>query len=224
MRDPRALHGLTPHRVGERREALDLGGLALRRLGEPLLVGLARREVLRVRALVLDELARFVVRLAVDVDDARDRVVEEIEIVAHDHERPAVGTQQVQQPGPRVGVEMVRRLVEQEQLASREQDPHELQPTSLTTGERAEGEIKPVIGEPDPRCEASHLRLGRVPAGRLEALLELGEARHVARRRVLFDADPGLLELLLEAVEPLPGEDVAEAARVVGDRVGTRVL
>ena len=50
----------------------------------------ARREVLRVGALVLDERAGALLRLAVDVHDAGDRLVEEVEVVAHDEQRAAV--------------------------------------------------------------------------------------------------------------------------------------
>ena len=52
-------------------QAADLRVLARRDLGAALLVGLARDEVLRVRAAVLDELA------LVEVQHARDRLVEQ---------------------------------------------------------------------------------------------------------------------------------------------------
>ncbi len=65
-------------------EPADLRLLARRELRPALLVGLPRDEVLRVRAAVLDELA------FVEVQDARDRLVEQREVVADDEQRAAV--------------------------------------------------------------------------------------------------------------------------------------
>ena len=95
--------------------------------------------------------------------------------MAHDEQRAAVRAQQLQQPVAGVGVEVVRRLVEQEQLTAGEEDAHELEPPALTTGERAEGEVEAIVGEPDARRELAHLRLGRVAAFRLELLLGAAE-------------------------------------------------
>ena len=98
----------------------------------------ARVEVLGVRALVLDERAGALLRLAVDVHDTRDRFVEEVEVVAHDEQRAAVRPQELEQPGAGVGVEVVGGLVEQEQVAAAEEDAHQLDAAPLTAGERAE--------------------------------------------------------------------------------------
>ena len=104
----RATRGVRSRRPGGRR-----------RLREPLLVAIAGGEVLRVRALVLDERAGRVLGLAVEVDDARDGVVEQVEVVAHDdaaRRGSCAGSLSSHVAG--VGVEVVGGLVEQEQVAA----------------------------------------------------------------------------------------------------------
>ena len=105
-----------------------------------LLVGLPRDEVLRVRAAVLDELA------LVEVQHARDRLVEQLEVVADHEQRAAVRPQELHEPLLGVDVEVVRRLVEQQEVAAREQDARELDAPPLTAGERGDREVEPVGG------------------------------------------------------------------------------
>ena len=98
-------------------------------------------------------------------------------------------------------------------------------PAPLTAGERAEGEVETVVGEADAGGELAHLRLGRVPAVRLELLLRGPEALDVAARRCLPPSRPAAFSSRVgELVEPAPGEHVGEAVGVVGHRVGAGVL
>ena len=113
LRHARSLGGLATHRVGERLQAGDLRVRAVCRSGQPLLVALPAREVLGVRTPVLDESTGGVLGFAVDVDDARDRVVQQVEVVAHDDQRTAERPQQREEPGAGVGIEMVGGLVEE---------------------------------------------------------------------------------------------------------------
>ena len=179
LRGARPLRGRVPHRVGERPQPADLGLLARRELGAPFLVGLARDEVLRVRAAVLDELA------LVEVQHARDRLVEQREVVADDEQRAAERAQERHQPRLGVDVEVVRRLVEQQEVAAREQDARELDAPALTTGERADREVEAVAGEPEARADAPHFGFGRVAARGAERVLGVAEGAHVARRRIV---------------------------------------
>ena len=77
-------------------------------------VGFPRDEVLGVGAPVFDDLA------LVEVQDARDGLVEQREVVTHDEQRPAERPQERHQPG------------EQHEVTAREQDPRELRPPPLT--------------------------------------------------------------------------------------------
>ena len=110
-------------------------------------------EVLRVRAVVLDELA------VVEVQDARDRLVEQREVVADDEQRAAERAQERHQPFLGVDVEVVRRLVEQQEVVAGEQDARELDPPAFTTRERADREVEAIGGEPESGRDAPHLRL-----------------------------------------------------------------
>ena len=58
---------------------------------------------------------------------AGDRLVEQVEVVAHDEQRAAVRAQELEQPVAGVGVEVVGGLVEEEQVAAAEEDAHELE-------------------------------------------------------------------------------------------------
>ena len=69
----------------------------------------------------------------VEVEHARDRLVEQVEVVADDEQRAAVVAQEPEQPLLGVDVEVVRRLVEQQHVAAGEQDPGQLDPPPLAT-------------------------------------------------------------------------------------------
>ncbi len=149
------LGGLAAHLVGEGREALDLRGLLGGDLDQALLVPGPGGEVLGVGALVLDDLADGLLGLAVEVDDPGDGLVEQIEVVADDEQGAAVGAQELEQPVAGVGVEVVRRLVEQQQVAAREEDAGQLEPAPLAAGEGAEGQSRRSGRRPRPstrRC------------------------------------------------------------------------
>ena len=83
--------------------------------------------------------------------------------------------QESDEPFLGVVVEVVGRLVEEQELAAREQDAGELHPAPLTTGERVDGEIEPALGEPEPGRDAADLGLRRVPTGVAELLFGPGE-------------------------------------------------
>jgi hypothetical protein len=84
---------------------------------------------------------------------------------------------------------VVGGLVEQEQVAAREQDAHQLEAPALAAGQRAEREVEPVVGEPDPGGDLADLRLGLVAARGLEPLHRLGDPVDVVGRCVLGPGD-----------------------------------
>ena len=120
---------------------------------------------------VLDELA------LVDVQHARDRLVEQLEVVT-DHEEPAAERpQELHEPLLGVDVEVVRGLVEQEEVAPREQDPRELDSPALTARERGDRKVEPVGAEAEPGGDAPNLGVGRVAAGVPERVFGVAVAR-----------------------------------------------
>ena len=175
-------------------------------------------EVLAVGALVLDELA------LIEVEDARDRLVEELEVVADDEEGAPVAAEEPHEPRLGVGVEVVGRLVEEEDVAAGEQDAGELDPPSLAAGEDVDGKVHAVGGEAEAGADPSDLGLGRVAAVGLVVLLGLGVAGDVAVRGILLEAEAQLLDALRLFVEPPSAEDVAEGGGVDAAAPGAGLL
>ena len=102
-----------------------------------------------------------------------------------DHDQPAlVRLEELAQPDDRVGVEVVGGLVEQQRLGAGEQDPGQLDPAALATGEGLQR-----LGRGSaPRCRGCcaivrGLGLGGVPA----AGVQLGVGARVALHRPLAD-------------------------------------
>jgi hypothetical protein len=142
-----------------------------------------------------------------------------------DHEQRAlVGTQMLEQPVARVGIEMVRGLVEQQQVAAGEQDARKFQPASFTTRERAHGEVEAGIVEADARHDSPRLGLGGVAAQALELLLGLAEGADGRVGAVLLHRDGELREAVGGHVEIATGQHTRQAVRVRRGLVGTGIL
>ena len=218
------LGGLGAEAVDERLEAVDLLGLALRRLGQPDLVLGAGVEVLGVGALVLLDGADAGVVVALEVQDAGDGLVEQVEVVADHEQRAPVGAHEAEQPLLGVAVEVVGGLVEEQEVAAGEQDPGDLHPAPLAARQRTDRQVEAVALEPEAGGDPAHLALGRVAAVDPELLLRPGEAGDRPLRRVLLHLDPQLLDPDHGLVEPAAGEDVADGGGGVVDAVEPGVL
>ena len=120
-----ALFSLSPHHLGQQAQPLDLRLLAMRQRRQPLLLEPPGGLVLRVGAAVLDQAA------GVEVQDAGDRRVEQAEVVADDDHRAPVIAEEVHEPRLGVGVEVIGRLVEKQQVGLREEHPRKLHPAPL---------------------------------------------------------------------------------------------
>ncbi len=84
---------------------------------------------------------------------------------------PLCAGQEAAQPGDRVGVEVVGRLVEQQGAAAvlarvAEQDAGQLDAAALAAGEGADGLGQHPVGQPQVGADPGGLGLGRVPAER----------------------------------------------------------
>ena len=102
-----------------------------------------------------------------------------------DHDQAAlVRAQEVAQPHDRVGVEVVRRLVEQQRLRVAEQDPGQLDPPALAAGQRAERLGEDALGQPQARADLGRLGLGRVAAGARRTAPAGAAYRRIARSAV----------------------------------------
>ena len=94
--------------------------------------------------------------------------------MADHHQAATVGAQVVAQPGDRVGVQVVRRLVQQQHLGVAEQDPGQLDPPPLAPGQGAERLVHHPVGQPEAGGEGRRLRFGRVPAQHGHPLFQPG--------------------------------------------------
>ncbi len=187
----------------------------------PLLVALALLQVL-LPAHVVD-VEHLAVR--VEVEDAVHDLADEVDVVAdHDH-AALVLLEEVAQPDHGVGVEVVRRLVQDQRAGVREQDAGQLDAAPLAARQGPEGLVQDAVRQGEVRGDRCGLRLRRVPAAREELLLQ----GRVAVDRLLGDrgvggahALRGLGHLQRDGAEPAGVED-AGARELVGV-AGPRVL
>src|SRR5215210_1439122 len=96
---------------------------------------------------------------AVELEDPAGDVVEEVAIVGDGDDGALVGLEEALEPRHRLRVEVVRRLVEQEQVRGGEQEPAERDAAALTAGQRRHVAIP--VREPE--------RVHRAVEGGLEA-------------------------------------------------------
>ncbi len=132
----------------------------------------------------------------------------------------AVRPEELHEPLLRVDVEVVGRLVEQQQVAAREQDPGEVDPPAFATRQRGDRQVEPVGAQPEPGRDPPDLRLRRVSTRVAERVFRVAVGAHVARRRVGGHALVQLLEPAGRRVEPARREHVRERRAV--DALPTR--
>ena len=144
-------------------------------------------EPARVVALVGDAAA------AVELEDPAGDVVEEVPVVRDRDDGALVVGEEALEPEHRFGVEVVRRLVEQQQVGRREEQPAERDAPALAAGERRtsrspSGQPQRVhrvveLGVELPRVAAVDLILHRCLLGeqRVEVGVGLGEAARRSR-------------------------------------------
>src|SRR5207244_10358807 len=137
--------------------------------------------------------------------DTRDGAVEELTVVRNDHGRPRQVVDEPLEPREAVEVEVVRRLVEEEDIEAREQDGGELRARRLAARQPAELRVG--------RNTQVDLRADRVRAG--------VEIRASQREETVERTCMGIDELRLvdqsarERVELRRGDGNAGAAREV---------
>ncbi len=164
-------------------------------------------EPARVIALVGDTAA------AVELEDPPGHLVEEIAVVGHGHDGPGVVFQETLQPGDQFGVEMVGRLVEQQQIGPLQEKPAQCHPAPLAARQIGD------LGVARRAAQRVHRDLDgavEVPSSRLlDLFLQLalfGDQRiHLGFREVLGKACADRLETVdqrLGLSQPL--DDVAE--------------
>ena len=131
--DLRRLGRLIPEAIDEFFDALNVFVLAPFRFAQALEIGFALLEILRVVGVVLGDLAQR------QVGDVRDDGIEEVAVVRDHDDGSWIRYQIFLEPVTRLEIEMIGRLVEQQQIGLAEQQLRECEPHLPSAGE--------VIGE-----------------------------------------------------------------------------
>jgi hypothetical protein len=176
-------------------DAGDLLGLVLRRLLLRLDPRLARGEVVVVAAGKLRQLA------AIQLHDPPHHPVQEVTIVGDDDERPLPPVEEPLQPADRLEVQVVRGLVQEEQVGRREEKAREGDAHPPAPRQIRERTVEARLGNAEPREDRTGLRLDPVPPQRLEPVAEIAVRRRELRELRIVGAERGHRVLLL--LEPL---------------------
>ena len=154
---------------------------------------------------------------AVELEDPAGDVVEEVAVVGDGEHRPGVLGEEPLEPGDGLGVEVVGRLVEQQQVGRREQEPAQRDPAALAARERRD------LGVARRAAQGVHGGVERaveVPGvGAVDPVLHLAllleERRHLVVGHRLGEARRDLLEPLQQVA--LLGDAVLDVpAHVLG--------
>ena len=113
--------------------------------------------------------------------DVVAHALDEVAVVADDHQRARPAVEQVLERGQRVDVEVVGRLVEQQHVRLAHQQPHQLQPAALAAGEVAHERAALLAAEAEALAQHPGGQLGAVAEPRAAAdLLDRLEHAQVA--------------------------------------------
>ena len=151
---------------------------------------------------------------AVELEDPAGDVVEEVAVVRDRDDGALVVGEEALEPGDRLGVEVVRRLVEQQQVGRGEQQPAERDAAALAARERLD--VAVALGQPQRVHRAVEHRVERPGVAAVDLLLH---GRLLGEQRV--EVGVGLGELRADLVEAV--EQVARLAHAVLD-VAAHVL
>ena len=108
---------------------------------------------------------------AVELEDPAGDVVEEIAVVGDGDDGALVRLEEALEPGDRLGVEMVRRLVEQEQVGRGEQEARERDPAPLAARKR--GHVAVAVRQAERIHRPVERRLEAPRVGTVDLLLHL---------------------------------------------------
>ena len=123
----------------------------------------------------------------VQVEDAVDDQLHQVNIVANDHQAAREVLQEVTQPQNRVGVQVVGRLIQQHGVRIREENTRQLHAATLTTRQSRQRLGEHALRQIQVRGDNRRLRLGGVAATRNKFSLQAVVAAHTlsANRRIL---------------------------------------
>ena len=100
------------------------------------------------------------VRLRIEIENARDGVIQKGAVVGDDQRRARIGAQPRFEPLQRLDVEMVGRLVEQHHIRALQQQPRQSQARLLPAAEDAERRLEADMRQPQARQHGFSLVFG----------------------------------------------------------------
>jgi hypothetical protein len=190
--------------VDERMQVRDLALLRSKRR-------LLQRELQRPLALELRVVPGVRHELAlVDVHDAVDHAVEEIAVVGDEEQRAGVFAEPVLEPQHRVQVEVIGRLVEQQEIGAAHERLREVEPHAPPPGKGRHRVAVARFHESESRKECGRARSRAVAADVFEPVVQVRDQRAVVRR-VCFRSRKPRFDL---AQLPVAVEHVVERARI----------
>ena len=216
----RGLRRLVAEPVDEHLDPLDFLVLLLLGLAHPLQPRLALLEVVAVVAGVVGQLPE------VHLGDPRDDRVEEVAVVRDEDDGVRVVVEVLLEPVARLEVEVVGRLVEQQQVGAREQQLGERDAHLPAARERLGRAVEVVRREAEAVEDRRQLQVDAVAVVEPEAILQVAVAGE--HRLVLGVGDVRVAEAILELVhlgldreQRLEGEDrlLVERAAPVNEAV-----
>src|SRR5262249_35865375 len=108
-----------------------------------------------------------------DLGDGGDHPVEEVAVVRDDDDRARITREKVLEPRQRFQIEMVRRLVEQQQRGRHEEQPRQRGPHPPAAREFRQQPPELIAAEAESAENRSRLTLEAISAERLEAMLQI---------------------------------------------------
>jgi len=164
-----------------------------------LLVRVGRRVLHVARGLLGEvgvEIPAVAVQLAAcDLHDVAHELVQKVAVVRNHHDRAGIAAQVFAEPHERFEVEMVRRLVEQQQIGLLREQPREVRAHDPAAAQRRRRAVHILLAERQPRENPLRLRRDRVPvilrkiADRLVVFVALRIARGLAAAHRLTRLD-----------------------------------
>ena len=182
-------------------EFLLLGDVRLLLLERPLLAQLLQFLLLHERRVI----AGVALELALgQPDDPGGQAVEQVTVVADDDDRPAEAEQVLFQPLDGGQVQVIGRLVEQQQVGLADEQLGQRQPGALPAGQGGDRLLPCLAVQPDAQQRRLQLMPPGVSAGQLEVVLD-----------VLVS-----VERLVQCFAGLVGHLMLDVAQLVGQRHG----
>ena len=189
----RRLRRLIAEPIDERAHPRDLVVLLLLRLAQPFHLRFALDEIARVRADVVGDRPQRQVR------DARDDRVEEEPIVRDENHRVGIRDQELFEPVARVEVEVVRRLVEQQERRAAEEQLGQRDAHLPAARERLDRLVEVGAGEAKALEHLRHAQIDAVPLALTEQLADVVVANE--QRLVLAVGQRRIGKRVLDAID-----------------------